>query len=191
MTRRETALNVFLGAVLLCIFGLILAAAFAGIILAFRGLNRALLHVFPSASLHTDAALLLVFGVILLLLSAWDLYRRCWRRAFVDFAVSLSIFLTSSHLVQFNRHIDFPSYFTMLLVLNFSMTAGKKQDMERNRFLFANTLLGLAILSALGFLGSLHDLVSIFLIVVATGWWLIENQREPSKPGVPLSPPTP
>ena len=171
------ALNVVLGAGLLCTFAVIVAAAWGGFALAFYVLKAALLRIYPSAPNREDLIFFVGFGLFLLIASLIDFRRGLWRMGFLSCAAGCGIILISLKQIPSNGHYDFPWMALILLSTALRRPAPTKTDIQRVGFLLSCAFLCTAILSLLGFLGAMSQLVNVFLFVFAAGWWWIETQK--------------
>jgi len=184
------ALNVFLGAGLLGTFAAIVAAAWGAFALSFYVLKAALLWIYPSTPNREDLIFFVGFGLFLLISSFIDFHRGLWRMGFLGFAAGCGIILISLKQIPSNGHFDFPWIALILLSTALRRPARIKTDIQRVGFLLSCIFLCIAIMSLLGFLGALSQLVNVFLLVFASGWWWIETQKNRSAEDV-QTPPSP
>ncbi len=95
MNRREIAVNVLIGSVLVLTFACLVAAAFGAVGLAAYATNMAVKHFLPGIARPGDIVFYGFFALLLLISGIADLRKRRWRNAFLSFAavaMILSIF---------------------------------------------------------------------------------------------------
>ena len=172
MSCRETALNVFLGAVLLGIpFLFFFLVGFAANFL-FHALSLGISTLYPPAAAFGDNLLYLLFPALLMFASLKDLFSKHWRAAFLDFAAGATILLGLVR--DFHATVGFNIPVVVLFVILFaSPSLGLNQDLPRTTFLIASAFLCFAALAPLGLLGSgqLSHSTDRFLTLLAVVWF--------------------
>lgn len=188
MSRREMALNVVLGAGLLFAFAIVVSAAFLALRFALYLFDLALTFLYPPAPKHPNEFVLIALCIFILGNSLFDFRQRRWRAGFLALAGSSMLTVVCLLRTYENRPLETPWILFFFLVFSTPKLPYKGRDIQRNPFLLAGILLCLGTLSVLGVLGMLTSLVNVFLIVLTTGWFIMESQK--SRPGVEDKPST-
>jgi len=187
MNCRETALNVFLGAVLLgvpLLFFVLLC--FAGRF-AVHALAVGVSYLYPPAAALGDKLTNLVFPSLLLLVSVKEFVRKRWRSAFLSLATGTAISLVFAQEFRANAGLDIP--FAILFVFLFAgISSGNlDRDLPPATFLIASAVLCLAALAPLGLLGSgwLACSADDVFKFVSLGWlvWHLRKERSRDNEG--------
>jgi hypothetical protein len=170
LSHKETAVNVLLGALLLSA----LAAPFAGVMLAFYGVDQALKHFFPALAHRGDVAFYGLMSLSLCMICLGQLRKRLWTNLFLSSTASVSLILprllnTQSHspLVGFDLRFQFAWFLVFFIPQNIPVS--------RNQFLMWSAFVVALFADNAGLLGSgwLSTTVEVASWAVAVAWSLV------------------
>ena len=184
MSSRETAINVFVGALLLLAFAVPVIACVAALGLVFYSLNAAAHHFLPALAAAKDIAFFVVLCLVSAVAGVRCLRKRLWPNALLSFAV-ISLPLASwSGAFWFGanwhgsaRPFGLPWSLTWPMLLLFTIPADR--GLRRWEIVLLGTLLGAGIVlnTALLGQGTSASVVADGFYLAAFAWMSIQFRR--------------
>jgi len=167
MIRRETIINILLGALLLSPIVL----AFAVGCLLLRGLDFAVQHLFPNAIHHPDDTFYALMSVSLLVSLPNQLRRRSWTKLFFCFA---TLWTLSLAWLMHPHSFDLVTLWPLLIFWEYD-----SERIPRADFLKAAALMVACVALAIDLFGPglLSSLAYITVTVVTLRWMYIRNNK--------------
>ncbi len=187
--QRETAINVLLGAVLVSIFSLGVAAVFLALRLALYATDWLVARAFPALRDHQSIAIIGVLTTFLLVSSVQSFRRRAWRKAFVDVALPAVYALVLATDLRLGRSPD-PLWFFVFVVGMGNMPKSNmpSADISKRELFVSCFICTLLMVETVWFgFGTAHELIRDSMYVFLFAWFSMrvrENWIKNDSPSV-------